>query len=174
MSTLLNALVIVFVLLLLGAWVLFIHRISPRISLFPNIFLLGGLTAALQFGFLGTFQLRLADLQVNLSLGSYILLPALLLGILVIYIINGSIKARQVILGMAFTSLMVASFQLLPLLYQDSPGQIVVTANLRALSARIPFAFALALPVDLILLVVVCVPCALAATMTACFRRRAA
>ena len=83
----------------LGVLILVLHQISSRLGLNPLIFLLGSLAAMLQFRSLGFISILFAGEIIKISVGSYVILPALLMGLLVIYIVNGSTQARNTLLG---------------------------------------------------------------------------
>ena len=93
---------------LLGTAVLFVHRLSTRFGLTPLLIILGTLTAALEFHLLGFIRIQTSGLDISLSQGSFLLLPVLLLGILIIYIINGTQPARAALASILLLSLALA------------------------------------------------------------------
>ncbi len=114
MPILLIIIFILFVYWLFAAFVFLLHYLSPRISLTPLIITLGAFTAAMQFCSLGIMTWRIPTLDISLSIGSFILLPNLLIGILLIYIIHGSTPARNLLIGILFTSFILEIYQYLP------------------------------------------------------------
>jgi len=139
----------------LGTLTLILHQLSSRYGLNPLVFLLGSMTAALQFRALGSYPVTIWGMEMNLTVGSYVLLPTLLMGLLIIYIVNGSLQARNVFAGLILVTLIIATYQSFTvslsriLIFVEPPiGQ----SNL---SPRIPLASAVTLVVDMIVLVVV-------------------
>lgn len=122
MSIFLNAILLVAELLLTAGLILFLHRISPRVGLSPLMVLLGALTAAMQFNVLGNLNIQLFDLDFSLYLVSYIVFPCLLLGILVIYILNGTSYARYTLVGIILVTAGIALYQTIPPLEVELTG----------------------------------------------------
>lgn len=99
---------------ILGAAVLLVHRLSTRFGLAPLLIILGMLTAALEFNLLGFIRIQTSGLDISLSQGSFTLLPVLLLGILLIYIINGTQPARTSLVSIVLLSLALALLRAIP------------------------------------------------------------
>jgi len=114
MPILLTFIFILLVYWLFAAFVFVLHYLSLRISLTPLIITLGAYTAAMQFCSLGIMTWRIPTLDISLSIGSFILLPNLLIGILLIYIIHGSTPARNLLIGIILTSFILEIYQHLP------------------------------------------------------------
>lgn len=93
---------------------LVLHRLSPRIGLAPLLIMIGGLTAALQFRSLGLFQVEAPFFSLLTSQGSFLILPVLLLGMLVVYIVNGTFQARVTVTGIVTLTVLIALLRLLP------------------------------------------------------------
>lgn len=139
----------------LGVVTLILHRLSHRLGLNPLVFFLGSLLAMLQFRFLGVLSMNFAGIETKISVGSYVLLPTLLLGLLVIYIINGSTYARNTYWGLILVSLVIALYQSLPGIFSLLPGTLPTQVSLTDLSPRIPLSSAATLIVDMVVLVIV-------------------
>ena len=139
----------------LGVLILVLHQISSRLGLNPLIFMLGSLAAILQFRNLGFVSIILAGEAMKISVGSYVILPIILMGFLVIYIVNGSTQARNTSLGLILVSFLVALFQFLPAL----PGMWFANFTAATLQsptqARIPLSSLATLIVDIAVLVTV-------------------
>ena len=142
-------------LFLLGALTLIFHHKSSRIGLNPLIFFLGALAAMLQFRNLGFINLLLAELELRIALGSYVILPTLLMGILVIYIINGSTQARNIFWGLIFVSVLIAFFQSLPTVLDKLFAGLPAALPKSPVHPRIPLASGFTLIVDMAVLVIV-------------------
>jgi PAS domain S-box-containing protein len=151
-----NGLILLGLLWILGLLFLVFHRLTYRFGLILPIFFLGALTAALQFRALGMFLLTLAPgVTLRLSAGSYILLPVIMLGLLVIYIVDGSTRARNTLIAILYVSLLIAIIQLIPSVYQKPPGLITFPEHSSGPPPRIPLSSAFTLLADMIVLVVV-------------------
>lgn len=151
----LQFLILIGQLTLLGVIILLLHRESPRVGLSPLIVLLGGIVVALQFRLLGVFPVNILGNNLNFSPGSYILLPNLLLGLLLIYILNGSIQARYALTGIIIISLLVALYQSLPAILNALQVEGLFTQSQANVSPRIPLASAITILVDMVVLIVV-------------------
>ncbi len=129
-----NALFLPLVLLWsVGLIVLLLHRLSPRLGLAPLLVFLGGLGAAAAAGSPGALPLELAGGALALEYRPLLLLPAVLLGLLLVRL-SGALRARDALAGLLLLALFLA---LLNLLSQE--------ASLRLESAWRSLAAALAL-----------------------------
>lgn len=98
-------------LFLLGV-VISLHRVSYRFGLAPLIVVLGGLTGALQSNALGNLVIESGNTLLDIDLGSYVLLPVILVGLLLIYVVNGTIRLRSAFLGVIALSTLVVVYKL--------------------------------------------------------------
>jgi two-component system phosphate regulon sensor histidine kinase PhoR len=138
---------------LLAGVILVLHRYSPKVGFAPLFILLGGLTAAMQLQTLGWFQLQLEKTVINLD--SYIIFPIVLFGLLVIYVINGTVRAQVTILGVLLVTCISAIFQILLPLYASLPGFAIIEPISEGYSLKVLFASLAALCLDVIVMVVV-------------------
>ena len=145
-------LMLISLLWIFGGIILGLHRLSVRIGLVPLLVFLGGITAAMQLQSWGWIHLQLLGYSINLD--SLILFPALLFGALVIYVVNGTVQARSVFVGVMLISAMAIGFQLMPkfLAASNIPG---FQAAPQGYPLRVGLASLVALVVDVIVLVVV-------------------
>ena len=104
----------------LAGLVFVLHYLSERIGLAPLFILLGTLTAALQLHYPGTFQIPYENTPIILQIGSLIFTPLILLGLLLVYIYNGTLQARMALAGVALVTALLAIFMALPSL--EAPG----------------------------------------------------
>ncbi|MEW5869826.1 MAG: GAF domain-containing protein [Chloroflexota bacterium] len=155
MSSLVNILILAIEAICLAGAILALHRLSPVISLLPVVFLMGGLSSALQLSAPGMFTITLPGQTITLAQGSFMLLPVILMGLLVIYVINGSQKARHTFYGLLIISLITAIFQTLPAIYPSTTKGVVLLGNPAGPLPRIPIASSLTLILDMMLLVLV-------------------
>lgn len=148
-------------LMILELWLLALillaaHRASPRFGLAPLVIILGGLTGAMQFPSLGMIEISLLGANITIYPGSFIFLPILLCGLLIVYIVDGTTHARSILIGILLVTFLATLFQSLP-----SPAihlfwvnvtdlQVVPVVNLRVLVSS-----ALTLTVDLLILILV-------------------
>ncbi|MCC6957403.1 MAG: GAF domain-containing protein [Anaerolineales bacterium] len=142
-------------LIFLSALTLLLHRSSARFSLSPMIFLLGGMITALQFRFYGAVALPPTSGHPYFLASTSILLPSFLAGLLVIYIVNGSLHARYILAGSILTLGLVAVFQSLSAMSQFSLFTFSTFTNPPSALIRLVFASVLILTLDMILLIVV-------------------
>ena len=149
----LNILILFPAIWLLSAAVLGAHRSSLRFGLAPPLFLLGGITAIIQFRFLGFFNIQIWDQSQQLSYTSLILLPPLLLGILFIYIANDSTQARNILTGIGALSLLITVVQTLLAIFPNPSALWPFEANLGGSALRFSIISAFTLMVDLIALI---------------------
>jgi PAS domain S-box-containing protein len=149
----LNILVLFTAIWLLSAAILGAHRSSLRFGLAPPLFLLGGITAILQFRFLGIFNIQVWDQIQQLSYTSLILLPPLLLGILFIYIANDSTQARNILAGIGALSLLIAIVQTLLTFFPTPPALWPFDAGPGGPALRLSMISAFTLMIDLIALI---------------------
>ena len=109
----------------------------------------------LQFRDLGFSTILFGGAELRISIGSYALLPTLLLGLLVIYIINGSTQARNTFWGLIFVSALIAVFESLPSLLSKLVTSLPAVLSQSVVQPRIPLASAFTLIVDMAVLVIV-------------------
>lgn len=155
MSIYMNLVIVILELYLASAFVILLHRFHNRLGLMLPVFGLGALVAALQFRSLGMYSLNIGTVTLQLSLGSYVLLPPILLGLLIIYVINGSTRARNTLISLFFITILIAILLTIPSFYQPSPGLITFPTASTNPPPRIPIASALTIPIDMIVLVIV-------------------
>lgn len=155
------SLLALFTLFLVELWALCLaalalHRFSARLGRAPLLIYLGALTAALQLRSLGTVQLNWGELSLVQAQGSFLLLPVILLGLLLIYIVNGTAQARFTLIGMLLVTLLVGLIQLVPGYDLSLPG--FTMTDQRSLTAHSPpdlLVSALALTASVVVLIVV-------------------
>jgi two-component system phosphate regulon sensor histidine kinase PhoR len=138
----------------LSTVVLLFHRISARTGLSPLLILLGGLTAGLQLRSLGFFQIVFHNIPWIEGQGSLIFLPVLMLGLLLIYVGNGTSQARFALFGMVTITLLTALSLTLPAYQIELPGLSISAQPASGNTVRTLLASVLALTFDLILLIV--------------------
>ena len=153
-ALILNLVILLGVLHFLSGVIFILHRLSLRFGLLPLVFFLGGLVATLQFRYLGMLTLDLAGKTLQISAGSYTLLPVLLLGLLVIYVIDGTTHARNTLYGLIILTVFVAASQIFPTFYQSLPAAFHLQINPGLPAPRIPLASAATLIVDMIVITV--------------------
>jgi PAS domain S-box-containing protein len=139
----------------LGAAILLIHRLNPRFGLGPLLITLGMLTAANQFGLLGFASIQTAGQELTFPQGAFLLLPVMMLGLLVIYIVNGTRQARIALSTMVLISLALVLLSLRPDLRVFLGGSSIQIENPAAPSAKVMLANALNLGAELLLLIVI-------------------
>ena len=98
----------------LGTAVLFTHRLSTRFGLIPLLIVLGALVTALEFNWLGYIHIQTNTLEISLPQASFLLLPVILLGILIIYIFNGTQPARTALVTLLLLWLGLALLRTMP------------------------------------------------------------
>jgi len=143
---------ITFALLLLALTVLVTHHLRPLFGLTPILILLGGLTGVLQLSLLGLFQVNFGNQNLVLQVPSFLILPTLLLGLLIIYTIEGTTQARSVLLGIISMNILSAILNILITQYQPLSQGIFDSAIVRA-GLRQMGASTLALTADLFVLI---------------------
>jgi two-component system phosphate regulon sensor histidine kinase PhoR len=135
-----------------GLLALTLHRARSRLGLAPLAMYLGGLVTILQMPGLGTLDIQIAGIQFRLA--SHVILPTILLGLLVVYIVDGTVQARPVIQAMILVAFLMYVLQIyLPIFRAFSSNSSFNSFQevypLRALSAS-----TLSLLADVILLVI--------------------
>jgi PAS domain S-box-containing protein len=151
---------LIFLLLLAELWLLTVlilisHRLSSRFGLSPLNLVLGMLVAAMQYRALGVFHISFGGYNLTLTQGSFLILPVLMLGLLVIYVVNGTQQARFTLVGMVIINLVIASFQSIPRVDLNIFGANLVTGNN---SPQDPFSIlvsTVALTVNFVVLIIV-------------------
>jgi len=151
MSPTVNILLMLAELWFFSGVVLLLHRYSDRIGLAPLMVTLGGITAALQTQSMGWVEVQVGNLSVNPD--SYVLLPVLLLGLLVVYVVDGTHQARVVLAGVILVTAMVGFFQLFLPLHAQLPGSIIEADAIQGYPLEIFVGSVVALIVDMILLI---------------------
>jgi len=96
----------------LGIAVLLLHRLSPRLGFAPLLVFLGGLGAAFAAGAPGALQLELGGRSLALGYGPLLLLPAALLGLLLVRL-GGALRARDALAGLLLLALFLGLLNLL-------------------------------------------------------------
>jgi PAS domain S-box-containing protein len=137
---------------LLGLVVLALHRLSPRFGLTPFFIFTGGLCAALNVASLGFFRLTLAGQTLHLAYGSFLLFPILMLALLVVYVINGTLQARAVLVGILLLTSVIGLLNILPFQSLPLPNLAGSDYSPGGLTARELLASAIALAADAVLL----------------------
>ena len=99
--------------------ILALHRFSPLIGLNPLLLVLGTLVVFLHIHMLGVYTFNAGSGDVTFSIEHFIVLPILLFGLLIIYVINGASQARSALIGMIAASLLIA---LISAIYQLRPA----------------------------------------------------
>lgn len=133
-----NVIVFFILIWLLAGLILLLHRLSDRIGLLPLLIVLGGLTALAHLRSLPPYNIT----------GLYLVLPALFLGVLLIYIVNGTTQARASFVGVITAALLFDLFQFLPT--GDAAGLVLPEGSL----LRYRLGAVLVLPLDLFGLVI--------------------
>ncbi len=149
-----NILILFPMIWLLSGAIFVAHRTSLRYGLAPTLFLLGGLTALIQFRFVGIFNFQVLDQAQNLSFASLAFLPPLLLGILFIYIANDSTQARNILTGIGGLSVLITIVQALAVFLPNLSASIPADTNLSGQALRLSILSAFTLMVDIIILIV--------------------
>ncbi len=118
---LVNLLLLLVELLILESIVLGLHTLRKRYGLTPLLLFLGGLTGLLQFTSpLGIFVRPFPWL--SLPVGSVVLVPVILMGVLILYIADGTAAARQAIFGVLGVSAIVLLLLFTGNLHLSLPG----------------------------------------------------
>lgn len=152
MLSLISLLILIGEIWLAAGAVMLLHSLSPRIGISPLMLYLGALTALLQFNVPGAVAPAASQTGFQSSLLSYVFLPAIMLGILIIYAVNGTMRARSAFWGLLAVILLTTAVQiLLPL---QLPGAAISPGTTTAFSPFVFLAFVPALAVDLLLLVI--------------------
>lgn len=128
------------------------HRLSPRLGLTPLLFVLGVSVGVLQFPPEQYLKIEWAGRTTALATSSFVFLPAILLGLLIIYVINGTTQARTVLLSIVGVTLLAAVFRFFPPL-RPSEGEAALTVSGAGPNLRILIASAIALIADMYVLV---------------------
>lgn len=135
-----------------GLLALTLHRARSRLGLAPMAIYLGGLVAILQMPGLGMLDVQIIGIQFRLA--SHVILPTILLGLLIVYIVDGTVQARPMIQSIILVAFLLYVLQIyLPIFHAFSSGSSLNSFEevypLRVLSAS-----TLSLVVDVILLVI--------------------
>lgn len=132
-----------------------LHRLSPRWGLAPLLIFLGAQTTALGLSLFGMIDIEVGAQWVNLSLGAFLILPNLLLGLLIIYIVNGSHQARNALAGIVLISLAIGAIQFIPAAHFIFKGLSVNFQPQPAADRLVPFLLAFVLGVDMLVLILI-------------------
>jgi PAS domain S-box-containing protein len=121
MSALNNILLVVVDLIVLCGVVLWLHRLSPRYGLAPLMLCLAAIVTILHtLGPVGVFVEALPGVDVIIV--SVVLVPAALLGMLAIYVVQGTAAARITLFGVLGVSVLALGLQLLQAGHLSLPG----------------------------------------------------
>ncbi len=113
--------IVVLDLVLFGGLVLVLHRASTRYGLAPLLFYLAGSVAVLHsMAAVGVYVRPVGDL--TLVIGSNVVVPVVWLGLLVIYIVDGTAAARLAMLGIIGVSALAFGIQAVQSLHLQMPG----------------------------------------------------
>jgi PAS domain S-box-containing protein len=153
MSPVVNLFLLIIEIWFLSGILLTLHWFGKKIGLTPLFVFMGGLTGALQIQGLGWVSIEVGTFSFNLV--SHTLLPVLLFGLLIIYVINGTIMARGILLGMLLVTISAALFQVLLPVHINLPGGVTLLDPAPGYTPRILFTSIIAFPLDLIILILV-------------------
>jgi PAS domain S-box-containing protein len=153
MSPFVNLLLLIIEVWVLSGILLSLHWFGKRIGLTPLFVFMGGLTGAMLMQSLGWVRIEFGAFSFNLD--SHILLPVLLFGLLIIYVINGTIIARGILIGMLFVTIFAVLFQVLLPIHVNLPGGLSLLDPAPGYTPRILLASIIAFSVDLIILILV-------------------
>lgn len=137
----------------LGGIIIVLHGLSKKYGLTTLLVFMGGLTAAIQLQSLGWVYVDVGWLSFNLD--AHILLPVILFGLLIIYVANGSLQARGILVGMVLLTILVAVFQSLLPFHLALPGGVLQGTTHPGYQPRILAASVLAFSLDLVILILV-------------------
>jgi PAS domain S-box-containing protein len=146
------------ILLIIEVWflvgiLLILHWSSKKVGLTPLLVFMGGLTGALQLQSLGWVTIKVVGLSFNLD--SNILLPVLLFGLLIVYVINGTLWARGILTGMIVVTIVAALFQILLPIHVSLPGGVSTLDTAPGYAPRILIASIIAFALDLVSLILI-------------------
>jgi len=153
MSSLLNLLLLIIEIWFLAGVIITLHRYSTKIGLTPITVFMGGLTAALQFQSIGWVTIEAGWL--SFSLDTHSLLPVLLFGLLILYMINGTLQARGILLGMLLVTIFAITVQIVLPIHIHLPGGVSQLNTSPGYSSRLLISSFVAFAFDLIMLILV-------------------
>ena len=153
MSSLVNLILLILEVWFLAGLVVTLHRLSKKIGLTILLVFMGGLAAAMQMRSLGWVYIAVGALTFNLD--SHTFLPVLLFGLLIIYVINGTLQARGILAGMILLTVIAALFQVLLPLHLSLPGGISLLDTQPGYTPRILIASICSFGLDLVILILV-------------------
>jgi len=154
MSALNIILLLIVQLWLLAALILVFHQMSRRYGPGLITILLGTLTAALHTPLFGSLRLELGGSELVIFQGSFILFPVILMGLLIIYIINGTQQARILAVGLLFVTILMGVFSL-PQSYQSSwYGGFLLVERVGGLRFPVQVSSAFSLALDLVIMAI--------------------
>ncbi|RPI27510.1 MAG: hypothetical protein EHM70_17765, partial [Chloroflexota bacterium] len=139
---------------LLAGLVLLLHRLSPRFGLAPLFILLGSLTSTLQLNTLGQLSINLGGMDLSFNVVSYIALPVILFGLLIVYVVDGTIHARSVLAGISLISLLIGLSGYFPPAQVDLPGISILSVTPGEVNPRLLGVSIITLLLDMVTLIV--------------------
>lgn len=140
-------------LLLLGAIMLFAHQLRRFFGLTPLLMLMGGLTGVLELSLVGFFQVHFGSQSMLLQANSFLIMPILLMGLLIVYALEGTTQTRSVLLGVLVINFFSSIINLISSLNQ-SLTPVLVDTTIFAAWLRQLAASTLALTLDMIFAVI--------------------
>ena len=139
---------------LLAAVVFTAHRMRPTIGLIPLLVILGGIASVLLFPTSGSVKTEFAGVNPVLKITSFAILPTLLLGLLIVYIVEGSTQTRSILFGIFAIAMLATIYRIITSVEQpfmlSHINKVLVGTGMRELMATI-----LALTADLTAMVMV-------------------
>ncbi len=152
MPEFLNLLFLLLLIWLLAGIVLILHRASPKVGRAPLLIFLGGLAVALQLNTFGMVYLKQGDWLVNLD--SLLIFPVVMFGVLIIYVVDGTVRAQVASLGLILVTVSAALFRIFLSLFVSLPGVIVLQPGSEIYSIRVLLGSLTAVGLDLTVLII--------------------
>ena len=144
---------ITFSLCFLALVILIAHRLRPLLGLSPLLILLGVMAGVLVFPLFPFVQINIGSQELTISVITFVFLPVLLMGLLVIYVIDGTTQARAALIGILAAVILSTGINIISSLapsWGKSPLELsVIWDGLRQLIASL-----LAFAADLFILVI--------------------
>jgi two-component system phosphate regulon sensor histidine kinase PhoR len=135
-----------------GLLALTLHRARSRLGLAPLAIYLGGLVAILQMPGLGLLNVEIIGIQFRLA--SHVILPTILLGLLVVYVVDGTIQARPILEAIILVALLLGILQIYAPIFHALSGEPSLSSLQEVYPLRLLAASTFTLVVDVILLVI--------------------
>jgi PAS domain S-box-containing protein len=135
-----------------GLLALTLHRARSRLGLAPLAIYLGGLVAILQTPGLGLLNVEIIGIQFRLA--SHVILPTILLGLLVVYVVDGTIQARPILEAIILVAFLLGILQIYAPIFHALSGNPGLNSIQDVYPLRLLAASTLTLGVDVVLLVV--------------------